>query len=142
MANEKVIGNKFFLRLTIDSVETFIVCEQESGIEVSSEDITVLCKTSGEWAETLEGGTKSGSINYSGAYVKDPSSPNLSAFTLLGLVGTVQDAIWGGIEDGDDIVEAPVKISSVSITSNTNEAITFSGTLTIAGEPTVGTYTT
>jgi hypothetical protein len=74
--------------------------------------------------------------------VKDPTSPNLSAFSLLGLVGTVQDAIWGGIEDGDDIVEAPVKISSVSITSNTNEAITFSGTLTIAGAPTIGTYTT
>ena len=142
MAESKVIGNDFFLRIDTGSAEAYIVCEQNSELSLSAEVITVLCKTTGQWAEILAGGTKSGSISFTGVYVKDPTVPNISAFELAALVGTVQDVIWGGIASGDEIVEAPAHISDVSIASNTNEAITFTATLTLAGEPTITTYTT
>jgi predicted secreted protein len=142
MAESKVIGNSFFLRIDTGSAEAYIVCEQNSSLSISSEVITVLCKTTGEWAEILAGGTKSGSISFTGIYVKDPTNPNISAFDLLALVGTVQDVIWGGAGSGDDVVEASAHISEVNLDSNTNEAIQFSATLTIAGEPTITTYTT
>ena len=142
MAESKVIGNDFFLRIDTGSGEAYIICEQNSELSLSSEIITVLCKTTGQWAEILAGGTKSGSISFTGAYVKDPTAPNVSAFDIAALVGTVQNVIWGGTASGDDVVEAPAHISDVTITSNTNEAITFSATLTLAGEPTITTYTT
>jgi len=132
----KQIGNKFFLRFDATPNPLFVICEQTSNFSLSSEDITVLCKTSGDFAEILEGGTKSGSLAFTGAYVKDPSSGNLSAFELIGLLGSLQDVVWGGLEPGDDIIEFPGKLSSIEITANTNEAITFSATLNVAGEVT------
>jgi hypothetical protein len=133
----KQIGNNFFIRLVIDAAERFIVCEQNSGLDLAAEIITVLCKTTGQWAEILPGGTKSGSLSFTGAYEKDPTGDNLSAFELIPLLGTVQDVIYGGLEPSDDIVEVPVHISNVNITADTNAAITFTATLTVAGEPTV-----
>ena len=129
----KIIGNKFFVRLDADPDPIFIVCEQNSGIDLSAEIITVLCKTSGDYAEILEGGTKSGSLSFTGAYEKSPTSPNISAFELVGLLGTIQDVTYGGLEIDDDILEFPAHVSNVNITSDTNAAITFTATLTVAG---------
>ena len=129
----KQIGNNFFIRLDIGGVEKFIICEQNSGLDLASEIITVLCKTSGDFAEILPGGTKSGSLSFTGAYEKDPSGDNLSFFELVPLLGTVQDVIYGGLETGDDIVEVPAHLSNIALTSDTNSAITFTATLTVAG---------
>ena len=137
MAETKVIGNDFFLRIDVDGTPAFIVCEQSSELSVSAEIITVLCKNTGEWQEVLAGGLKSGSISATGVYVKNPDSPNLSAFDIIGLIGTIQEAIWGGLEPGDDQVVADVHVTELSISTATNEAITFSLTLTLTGEPTV-----
>lgn len=142
MPESKVIGNDFFLRLLINEVESYIVCEQTSELSANSEPITVLCKNSGQWQEVIGGGLKSGSFSFTGAYVKDVDSPNISAFQLLLLLGTIQEAIWGGIDPGDDQVTADVHVSDISIASNTNEAITFSATLTLAGEPVYSTVST
>ncbi len=133
----KQVGNKFFIRLEISGVEKFIICEQNSGLDLASEIITVLCKTSGDFAEILPGGTKSGSLSFTGAYEKDPTGGNLSFFELVPLLGTIQDVIYGGIDVGDDIIEVPAHISNVAITSDTNEAITFTATLTVSGALTV-----
>lgn len=135
MADTKLIGNDFFLRLSIAAQVAYIVCEQTSEFSVSSEVITVLCKTTGAWPEILAGGTKSGSLSFTGAYLKDPTSPNISAFELIQYLGTVQDYLWGGIEPGDDQVTGQAHVTDITITSNTNEAITFSATLTLSGEP-------
>jgi predicted secreted protein len=142
MADTKIIGNDFFLRLVIDEQTVYIVCEQNSELSLSSEVITVLCKTTGQWAEVLNGGTKSGSLSFTGAYVKDPTAPNISAFDLIGLLGTVQTYIWGGVEPGDDEVTGEAHVTDLAITSNTNEAITFTATLTLSGEPTAQKVTT
>ena len=142
MANEYKVGNEFVLRIDNAGTANFIVCEQSSELSVSAELITVLCKTTGSWATNLAGGLKSGSISFTGAYLHEPTSPNLSAFELLALVGTVQDVIWGGQVTGDDIVEVEAHITDLSITSNTNEAITFSATLTLADEPVITTVPT
>ena len=133
----KQIGNNFFIRLLVDLEEIFLVCEQNSGLDLAAEIITVLCKTTGQWAEILPGGTKSGSLSFTGAYEKDPAGGNVSAFQLIELLGTLQDVIYGGLEPGDDIVEFPAHISNVNITADTNAAITFTATLTVAGDPTV-----
>lgn len=133
----KQIGNKFFVRFDASPDPLFLVCEQQSTFSLSSEDITVICKTSGEFAEILAGGTKSGSLSFTGAYEKDPTAGNLSAFGMIPLVGTLQDVVWGGLDSGDDVLEFPAKVSSVEIVSNTNEAITYSVTLNISGAVTV-----
>jgi len=142
MADTKLIGNNFFLRFEDGGNEVFIVCEQNSEWSASSETITVLCKTTGDWAETLAGGTNSASLSFTGAYVKDPSGDDISAFGLAELLGTVQDFTWGGIADGDDAIEFKGKVSDISISANTNEAITFSATITVSDEPTYITVTT
>jgi predicted secreted protein len=136
MADTKIIGNDFFLRLVIGAETAYIVCEQNSELSLSAEAITVLCKTTGAWPEILAGGTKSGSFSFTGAYLKDPTSPNLSAFELIQYLGTVQEYIWGGIVAGDDQVTGEAHVTDLSIASNTNEAITFTATLTLSGEPT------
>jgi hypothetical protein len=142
MAQEYKIGNEFFLRIIIDSTPAFIICEQNSELNVSAETITVLCKTTGSWTTILGGGLKSGSISFTGAYLQDPDSPNISAFELLALVGNVESVVWGSNQDGGDVVEVDAHITDVTITSNTNEAITFSATLTLSDEPTIGKFTT
>jgi hypothetical protein len=48
----------------------------------------------------------------------------------------------GSTQDGGDVVEVDAHITDVTITSNTNEAITFSATLTLSDEPTIGKFTT
>lgn len=129
----KQIGNKFFVRFDTIPNPTFIICEQNSGIDLSAEIITVLCKTSGDYAEILKGGTRSGSLSFTGAYEKNPSSGNISAFELVDLLGTIQNVVYGGLDAGDDILEFPGHVSNVNITSDTNAAITFTATLTVAG---------
>lgn len=137
MAQEYKVGNEFFLRFNEVAGDAFIICEQTSEFSVSSEIITVLCKTTGKWPTILPGGTNSGSFSFTGAYLKDPANNNISAFELAKKIGEVKDVTWGGLNVGDDIVTAKVHITDIAITSNTNEAITFSATLTIADEPTI-----
>lgn len=129
------VGNKFFLRLTVLGDQKFIICEQNSEFSVESEPITVLCKTTGNWTTIIGGGLKSGSASYTGAYLKDPDSDNLSAFAAINLVGGVEEFYWGGLEPGDDLIVFDGHVSSVQVTSNTNEAITFTMNITLADEP-------
>lgn len=142
MANDYKIGNDFLLRIDNAGTANYIVCEQTTELSVSSELITVLCKNTGPWATNLAGGLKSGSISFTGAYLKDPTSPSLSAFELLALVGTIQSMVYGGTVAGDDIVEVEAHVTDLSISSNTNEAITFSATFTLADEPVITTVPT
>jgi predicted secreted protein len=146
MANEKLNGSQIFLRkivLVEDlPVEAFIVCEQTTEFSIESEGVTVQCKTTGEWVEQLAGGTKSGSISFTGAYVKDPTINNLSFEEIFDSVGLVEDYVWGGTEVGDFIIETKAKLTSLSISANQNEAVTFSITLTISDEPLLTTITT
>lgn len=141
MAESKVVGNDFFLRLVVNEEEIFIVCEQNSDFSVSAEPVTVLCKNNAGFEEIVGSGTKSGAANYTGVYVKDPESPNLSAFDLIALAGTTQEFVYGGTEVGDDKIEFEGFINNVSITSNTNEAITFSFAANLTGEPIAGKVT-
>jgi predicted secreted protein len=142
MADTKIIGNDFFLRLVIDEQTVYIVCEQNSELSLSSEVITVLCKTTGQWAEVLNGGTKSGSLSFTGAYVKNATSPDISWAELGPLLGTVQTYIFGGLEPGDDEVTGQAHLTDLQLGANTNEAITFTATLTLSGEPTFQKVTT
>jgi hypothetical protein len=129
------LGKEFYLKLD----NGFVVCEQESTLEATNEGVIVRCKTTGDYGVRLEGGQKTGSISFSGAYVKSPTAPDVSAFDLLRALGEIQPAVWGGVENGDDIVEVDVQINSVSIETNTENEITFSATLDFAGDPVITT---
>ena len=135
MANEKLNGSQLFLRKIVGEDEAYIVCEQTSEFSISVEGVTVQCKTTGEFIEQLTGGTKSGSISFTGAYVQDPSVNTLSFEELYASLGTVSDWIWGGTEVGQFIIETSAKLTSLSITGNQNEAVTFSMTLELSAAP-------
>lgn len=135
MANEKLNGSSIFLRTMDGATEAFIVCEQTSEFSISTEGVTVQCKTTGEWVEQLAGGTKSGTISFTGAYVQDPSVNTLSFEALFAFVGTVRDWVWGGTEVGQFIVETKAKLASMSISANQNEAVTFTIELEVSEEP-------
>ena len=137
MANEKLNGSQIFLRKVVGELEANIVCEQSSEFSISVEGVTVQCKTTGEFVEQLAGGTKSGSISFSGAYVQDPTVNTLSFKELYASLGEIGDWIWGGTEVGQMIIETKAKLSSLSITSSTNEAVTFSMTLDLSEAPVI-----
>jgi len=142
MANEKLNGKSIFLRKIVGEDEAFLVCEQTSELSIESDGVEVICKTTDEFAELLEGGTKTGSISFTGAYVKDPSVNSLSFEELFNTVGDVDDYVWGGTEPGDFIIETRAKLASLSINANNNEAVTFSLTLSISEKPTLTTIST
>lgn len=135
MANEKLNGSQIYLRMVDNETEVNIVCEQTSEFSISTEGVTVQCKTTGEWVEQLAGGTKTGSISFTGAYVKDPTVNSMSFEELFSHIGEVNDWVWGGIEPGDFIIEASAKLATLSITANQNEAVTFSIELELSDEP-------
>lgn len=137
MANEKLNGSQIFLRTIDGAEEAFIVCEQTSEFSISTEGVTVQCKTTGEWVEQLAGGTKSGTISFTGAYVQDPSVNTLSFEALFAFVGTVRDWVWGGTEVGQFIIETKAKLASMSISANQNEAVTFTIELEVSEQPTL-----
>lgn len=138
----KLNGSKIFLQATIGGDELFVVCEQTSELSVSAEGVEVRCKTTGEFAEQLDGGSKTGTISFTGAYVKDPAVNEASFETLFDQVGNVLPFVWGGTEPGDFIVECNAKITDLSITANQDEAVTFSLTLTISEQPILTTVST
>jgi len=135
MANEKLNGSEIFLRMIVNSLEAFIVCEQTTEFSISTEGVTVQCKTTGEWVEQLSGGTKSGSISFTGAYVQNPSGTGLSFEDVYASVGLVRSFVWGGILPGQFIISTSAKLASLSISANQNEAVTFSMELEISGDP-------
>ena len=134
MADSKLIGNDFFLRIKVNGTYKYVVCEQNSDWNEDAEPVTVLCKNTGPYPEILPGGTKSGSISFTGAYIKDPTG-DISFIELRELLGTIVEYGWGGIEPGDDLIEGEAHVSNVSAGANTNEAITFSATLTFSKSP-------
>lgn len=142
MANEKLNGSEIFLRKVDGSDEVFIVCEQTSELSISTEGVTVQCKSTGEWVESLAGGSKSGSISFTGAYVQDPSVNSMSFEDLFSSIGTVGDWIWGGTEVGQFIIETKAKLASMTISANQNEAVTFTIELEISEQPTLTEVTT
>jgi predicted secreted protein len=135
MANEKLNGSEIFLRMVVDEEEAFIVCEQTTELSISTEGVTVQCKSTGEWVEQLEGGTKTGSISFTGAYVSNPTGGGLSFEEVWDSIGLVRDWVWGGTQPGQFIISAKAKLASLSITGNQNEAVTFSMELEISEEP-------
>jgi hypothetical protein len=87
----------------------------------------------------LDGGQKSGSIDFTGDLNKTPTSPNISAWDLAEAVGEVVPAVWGEITVGSTIVQVPVQINNVSITADLETQVTFSATLDFAGTPVFST---
>lgn len=134
MSETKVVGNDFYLRIKVNGDYKFVVCEQNTDWDESAEPITVLCKTTGPYPEILPGGTKSGSLSFTGAYIKDPDE-DISFFDLRQSLGEIVEYAWGGIEEGDDNIEGEAHVSNITMGANTNEAITFGATLTFSKEP-------
>lgn len=141
MAESKVVGNDFFLRIKVNGVYRFVICEQNSDWSEDSEPISVICKTTGKYPEILPGGTASGNLSFTGALIKNPDE-DISFFELRNLLGTIVEYGWGGIESGDPILEGEAHVSNVTAGANTNEAITFGATLTFSKEPIEGTVGT
>jgi TP901-1 family phage major tail protein len=135
MANEKINGSEIFLRMVVDEAEAFIVCEQTSELSISAEGVTVQCKSTGEWVEQLSGGTKTGSISFTGAVVRNIDDGSLSFEDVFSSVGLVRDWVWGGTLPGEFIISTKAKLASLSITGNQNEAVTFTMELEISEEP-------
>lgn len=131
----KFNGSQFYLRKMVADVEAFIVCEQSSEFNVAVEEITVQCKTTGEWGEELAGGTKSGNVSFTGAYVKDPAINELSFGEVFPTLGEVSDYVWGGTEIGDLLISFTGKLLSLNVSASTNEAVTFTMELKISAEP-------
>ena len=131
----KVQGKQFRLRVGGNAV----VCEQESSITASSTPTIIRCKTSGDYGEIIGGGTKEGSISFTGAYVTDLDEGQMSAFELWQQLGTVQEAIWGGFEEGDQLVTVPVYITDITVDAPEEGIITFSATLNFAADPVFST---
>jgi hypothetical protein len=141
MAEQKINGTELFLRKVQGQNELIIVCEQNSELTITSEGVTVQCKAS-EWTEFLNGGTKSGTISFTGLYVKDPAVNTLSYEALFAELGKVGEYIWGGINPGDLIVETEARLNTLTIVANDNEGVTFNFELGISGEPTLSTVST
>lgn len=132
-------GEKIFIKLNSGSV----VCQSESGLEVSHEGILVRCKTNNPWGEIIEGGQSSGSMSITGAYRSDATAPtSYSGFELIQELGKVHEAIFGGVEPGDQIITVDVQVTNVSLSSDSSSEFTFTATLTFAGEPVVSVLST
>lgn len=142
MANEYINGSELLLRMMVDDAEAFIVCEQTSELSISTEGVTVQCKSTGEWVEQLSGGTKTGSISFTGAVVRNPTGTGLSFEDVWNSIGLVRDWVWGGTVAGEFIISAKAKLASLSITGNQNEAAVFSMELEISEEPLLTLITT
>ena len=135
MANEKINGSSLLLRMMVDDAEAFIVCEQTSELSISTEGVTDQCKSTGEWVEQLSGGTKTGTISFTGAVVRNIDNTSLSFEDVWDSIGMVRDWVWGGTLPGEFIISAKAKLASLSITGNQNEAAVFSMELEISEEP-------
>ena len=133
----KVQGKQFRLRVNNKAV----VCEQESSITASSTPTIIRCKTSGDYGEIIGGGTKEGSISFTGAYVTDVDEDQMSAFELWQELGTVGEAVWGGFEEGDALVTVNVYIQDITVDAPEEGIITFSATLSFAGDPVFSSVT-
>jgi hypothetical protein len=126
-----VNGNNFVLIIDGDPVN----CESNSSLDISAEAKEVRCKSSGSYAEFLEGTIKSGTISFDGIYKKSGTN---SAFAIASKVGGVYPFIWGGTEPGDEIITGNFFLQNVSMVANLDTEVTFSGTGNISGEPQFG----
>ena len=140
MANTFLLGNKFYLKLTVDSVDVMLVCKTDSTINFTNSPVLVRNQCTGDYGVALEGGQKSGSADFTGTYDLT-SSPNISAIGLAKKLGQIVPMIWGGIAVGQDIIEVNVQVNNVSISTPNDTEITFSATLDFAGTPVFGTVT-
>lgn len=132
-------GEKIFIKLNNGSV----ICQSENGLEVSHEGILVRCKTNAPWGTIIEGGQSSGSMSITGAYRSDATAPtSYSQFELIQELGKIHEAVFGGLEPGDQVLTVNVQITNVSITADQSTEMTFTATLTFAGAPVVSVLTT
>lgn len=138
----KLSGSKIFLQTTISDIDYFVVCEQTSSLSITVENEEIRCKTTGEWAEQLEGGNKSGTFSYTGLFVKDPEINEASFEELYEQLGNILPWKWGGIEPGDFLFEANAKITEFTVNANQGESVSFDMTLTISEQPTLTTVGT
>ena len=141
MADSFLQGNKFYLKLTIGVSDSLVVCKTDSTINFTNTSIEVRNQCTGDYSVRLPGGQKAGSIDFTGDLNFTPTTPNISGFGLAERLGEILPAIWGGILVGDEIIEVPVQINNVSITSADASQITFSATLDFAGAPVFSTVT-
>ena len=139
MATTYQLGQNFALLLG-SGIE--VVCKQTSTLSVSNTGVTVRNRCEGDYGKAIAGGTKEGNIAFSGTYNKTPDGTNVSAFDLIDDLGTVATAIWGGTENGDEIITVDVRVDSVEITADQDNEITFSATLNFAGTPVRSQVTT
>ena len=139
MADTLIAGSKFYLKLTIGGSTATVVCKSGSTITFSNTATEVRNQCTGDYPIRLDGGQKSGSIDFTGDLNKTPTSPNISAWDLAEAVGEVVPAVWGEITVGSTIVQVPVQINNVSITADLETQVTFSATLDFAGTPVFST---
>jgi hypothetical protein len=120
-----------------------IVCEQTSGMSVSAENIRVRCKDTGAFGKHLTNPDKTGQFTFTGAYLKDATGSQLSAFDIMEAVGTIAEAMWGDTVVGGDVYTSDAVLISAEITSDDGSEVVFSGTLEMDDSgPVLGTVPT
>lgn len=139
MADTFIAGSKFYLKLTIGGSAATVVCKTASSISFANSSFEVRNQCTGDYSARLEGGQKSGTIDFTGDLNKTPTTPNISAWDLAAAVGDVVPAVFGEIEVGGTIVQVPVQINSVTITADLETQVSFSATLDFAGAPVFST---
>lgn len=134
-------GKKMILQVGAEGEEDAIVCEESSSISFNAEAVEIRCKGTGAFAAQLPEPDMSGSISFAGVY--DSSSDN-SAFDLAELLvaGEIINYIWGGQEAGEPIISGEALLVDIEISAETGDAVRFTGTANLSGDPTFGVVPT
>lgn len=128
--------------LTFD--EILIACKTTATLDLSNEGIVVVNDCTDDYGQALEGGTKSGTLSFEGDLDFDANGiTTQSAFDLMELIGKIGAYSFGeNSTGGERYITGDARLDAVSISTSTNERITFSGSLTLSGAPEVVTATT
>lgn len=132
MPTSALKGNAFVLKMptTASGSDYAIVAAcKTTQLTVDSSDIDITNKSSGAWREVLsEGGTKSATISASGIFVDDTSQNRVRAAAFSG-------ALWNAqiVDEHDNTYAGTWKVSSFSLSGETNSEQTFEVSLSSSG---------
>lgn len=138
MANEKILGNKINVELDVSLTETpdwvIVACTTDTDLDMTIEEIDATSKCG---PDTLAGETTE-TMNFTGFYIIDPEAGvQVSMPTIRSVAKAKESRHWRLIdEDGGDLYyrEFNGVVTAYNESSNLNEAVTFTATISIKGD--------
>jgi hypothetical protein len=135
---EYKLGKNFSFKLN----DILVVCKQTASLDLSNEGVIIRNDCTGDWGVRLSGGDKSGSFQFEADL--DFAANGITAlswFELVPLLGTVQEVLFGDETAGEKYMLFDATLDNLSLSASRNEAITFSGTMNLSGDPQIITAT-